>query len=165
VPRCHLRSSYAGREWLRRNLDAIHTIRSNNPRIKSPGKPPQISPLGESVADLLGLVWRGLYHLDSRAIERTDWSDERRIAVRVSGELATWDYDELTQLVVVSHDMHLRLSIAPRGKSTELLFTQREGTFSYREREGFASKMPQLDDHVIAIRSLYDVVPQPGEST
>ena len=124
-----------------------------------------ISPLGESVADLLGLVWRGIYHLSWPVLRRTDWADNRLIAVRIADELATWDFNELTQLVVVSHDMQLRMSITPHGPRCLMLrFWQRQGQYDFDAREGYATHIPSLDDHVEAIRSNYTVVTKEDEA-
>jgi hypothetical protein len=59
-----------------------------------------MSPLGVKVANILGQVYLGIYHIDSYVLKRpSDWSDSIAIPVTVSNELATWDFDELSRLV------------------------------------------------------------------
>jgi hypothetical protein len=108
-----------------------------------------MSPLGESVADLLGDVWRGIYHLDTPALQRVDWMDDYSIRFILSyRNLATWDGQELTMLVVLSHDRLLRLDIdAVAPHRIELLFHQR------KEWNGDISEgMPTVEQHIGMIR-------------
>lgn len=49
-------------------------------------------------------------------VRRPDSGVERcwkGIAVQVTGDLATWDADELTRLVLAAHEHHCRVSLAP----------------------------------------------------
>lgn len=148
-----LRHEWSGADWLEHNLAAAKRLRR---KIATKG---EVSPLGRIVADVLGLVYRGLYHLDDRALMRVDWSDDYIIQIAVPKDLAIWDFDELTQLVVVCHDLCLRLSVSPHGpRSLKLTFHQRDG------REGpFTHRLPTMEDHVEMIRSLYTAT-EPGRA-
>ena len=116
-----------------------------------------MSPLGCEVANILGQVWAGLYHLDERALERADWSDLRWISVIIRHQdLATWDFNHLTQLVVLCHDRMIRMSIEGCGpRATRLSFWQRTS------RTGSSSsRMPTIEEHVDMIRKAHgDVLP------
>lgn len=109
---------YAGAEWLDKDwLKRKHWKHGD-----------KISPLGREVADILGQVWRGLYHIDGKAVERVDWSDPYCIFINIRNpQLATWDFNILTTLVVLCHDRMIRMEIdgiAPR--MTQFLFHQRK---------------------------------------
>jgi len=89
-------AKYAGADWIEESL-------------KKP-----LSPLGVAVADLLGQVWAGIYHLPHTLLARVDWAESWYISVTVPGsELATYDADLLTRLVVLCHDRCLRMEIEP----------------------------------------------------
>jgi hypothetical protein len=101
---------YAGADWVRRSL-----------------KVENMSPLGERVADLLGALFLGIYHLDEKWLNRVDWSDDYVIKINIYGSLSTIDGDQLTRLVVHAHDAMLRVSIrAATVNYLELMFHQRK---------------------------------------
>lgn len=130
-----LAMAYAGAEWLVGN-----------------GK--KLSPLGRTVADALGYVWRGLYHLPDTAIAAAEWGDNRCISVWIHGDVATFDSGYLTALVVVCHDLGLRMAVDPHGPGRlKLTFWQR----TTRDTR-LCERMPTLDQHVEAIRSGYRVL-------
>lgn len=108
--RSALRSGYSGSEWLQHQMPTV-----------------ALSELGVAVADILGEVFRGLYHLDNSSLyhDRTDWTNTRVIIVTTSRELATHDGPELTWLVLLCHAHGVRLAI--RGASNRyvrLTFTR-----------------------------------------
>ncbi len=84
------------------------------------------SPLGREVADILGQVFRGLYHLEHcGGFSKTDWANTRFVEVRISGQLATYDAHALTDLVILCHDRRIRLEINPNMRTLLLRFHQR----------------------------------------
>lgn len=116
--------------------------------IKSSLKIKDMSPLGEAVADLLGDVWSGIYHLDSKKLRRVDWSDAHCVSVQIYyQQLSTFDSSALTWLVVLCHDRCLRMSIdAVTVKTLQL-------TFHQRQRDGgISERMPTIEDHIASIR-------------
>lgn len=126
-------SQYAGSNWIKRSLKK------------------ELSPLGENVADLLGDVFAGIYHLDYKALERVNWDDPDVILFTLSyHSMSTVDSDELTRLVILSHDRKLRLEIrAVAPKRLELVFHQ-------RVREGvFYHMCPTIEEHLNTIREHY----------
>ena len=102
---------YAGADWLRTH--ARFTV----------------SELGADVADLLGDLAGGIYHL-SPEILNVAWSNPTYIELRWHGDLATFDNDRLTRLVLLAHDRALRVELLPRSR---LYLTMR---FHRRQREG-----------------------------
>jgi len=97
---------YSGADWLRTEL----------------------SPLGRKVADILGAVFLGIYHLEQRELYKVDWTDPRCIEIGIYMELATFDASKLTGLVVACHDACVRMSIVPtcRPRHITLMFHQRK---------------------------------------
>jgi hypothetical protein len=146
-----LKMSYAGAAWLRKNLSYEK-------------KPRTLSRFGEAVADLLGFVWAGLYHMPHETITRADWSNERSIEIRIGDTLATWDFNELTRLVILSHDMGIRVQVGSCSNRTmSVFFSARDGRYAIDVGErgegmSIATHMPTLEEHVAAVRQGYTVV-------
>lgn len=126
-------TKYAGADWIKKDLQV------------------DMSPLGEAVADLLGDVWYGIYHLDERSLSRVDWGDGFCIRYTLRGSLATWDFNHLTTLVVLSHDRLIRFSIEGVGPDyIRLMFHQRE------TRKGSTmERLPTIEEHIKLIRQHY----------
>lgn len=126
---------YAGADW-----------------IKSTLKIENISPLGEAVADLLGDVFQGIYHLDIKQLAKVGWSNPYHIEVVHRGQMATFDDSLLTILVVLAHDRMIRVDITGRANHyLEFTFHQRQNrTGAYHERH------PSIEDHITRIRNAYD---------
>lgn len=129
------RTSYAGADWLRNALRL---------------KPEELSPLGVLVADILGSMFGGLYHLPHRTYERPDWSNPDYIEVLIDSRLAsmaTYDFNQLTRLVIMCHDQALRCGIQARTFNVLLL------TFSPRQREGDQSHgHPTIEQAIASLR-------------
>lgn len=130
--------NYSGADWLARSLEAW--------------KKPAASPLGNAVADLLGDVVRGIYHIDERALHRVEWDDAYCIEITMpddGGRWATWDFDLLTGLVVLAHERCIRVSI---GAAT---FHYLKLYFHQRSREGgIAERHPTIEEAVERWRKL-----------
>lgn len=113
----------------------------------------EMSDLGHQVADLLGDIHEGIYHLNYTSLKKTDWSDKNMIDVTLDITLATVDSNLLTRLVVLCHDRMLRLSIEGRAFRYLLLrFSQR----TTREEGEFWKRCPTLENHIQSIREYYD---------
>lgn len=91
-----------------------------------------ISPLGVAVADLLGEVFGGIYHLNTNALKKVDWADDFVIEFVLGHHgLSTFDGSDLSIMVILCHDRLLRLDISARAHEyLGLMFHQR------RLREG-----------------------------
>ncbi len=88
----------------------------------------QMSPLGRQVADILGYVWSGIYHLEDRYLREVEWGDPDQMVIRIRGELATYDFSHLTELVLLAHRTGIRIAVAPKSNWTlELRFSRRYG--------------------------------------
>lgn len=120
---------YSGADWIEKSLKQ------------------ELSPLGREVADILGQVWRGIYHLEKQ-IRKVDWANTFWITINIYGDLSTYDFSRLTELVVLCHDRMLRLEISPCNfRYLTLIFHQR------MNRDGMiGERMPTMEDHIQAIR-------------
>lgn len=101
----------AGAEWL-----------ANSLRWK--GRPAP-SALGRDVAEILGLMVSGLYHLPDNALfhERTQWHSEHAITLVIRKTLSTFDFSELTDLVFACVQRNVRCEIGGRAPGyLELVF-------------------------------------------
>jgi len=112
----------------------------------------EMSELGRSVADLLGDLFFGIYHMNTTSLHKVEWDNNQSIAVTVDTELATFDSDGLTRLVVLCHDRMIRCSIqglAPRY--VRLMFHQRQ------RRDGGSrwERHPTLEAAAKQIRAYY----------
>lgn len=125
---------YAGAEWIQAALKPKHPM----------------SELGVAVANLLGECFAGIYHLDDSDLKKVDWDDDYVVIVKLNHRsLATYDSDHLTRLVVLSHDLCLRLDIRGASKNVlELMFHQRKRTGSLFER------LPTIEEHLAQIRRM-----------
>lgn len=133
-----MKQPYAGSEWISANA-------------KTGSRP--LSALGINVADALGFVYRGIYHLPMGVLVSADWSNGRTVAVSVPADLCTWDGNELTRLVVVCHDLMLRMEVSPVGPYyLRLTFFQR------RTRVGsIVDRLPTIEEHISMIRG-YEIL-------
>lgn len=123
---------YSGADWLENNTGTGHTL----------------SPIGRKVADILGFVFRGIYHMDWRDLNASDWGNPLFAYVRLSRGLATFDFQHLSEMLVLCFDHMVRLEIRPRSNQTlELLFHQRES-----REGGVIRRLPELFDLVQEIR-------------
>lgn len=86
--------------------------------------PPNASPFGLVVAGILDDVW-ALYNM---SLQRVDFSKAEIVEVNMPRSLSTFDFDELTQLVVRCHDACVRLTVAPCNmRYLKLMFHPRKG--------------------------------------
>src|SRR6266404_2787116 len=87
----------------------------------------QLSPLGREVAEILGQVFLGIYHIEDEIGQgKVDWSHKYGIEIGTWRTLSTYDFANLTWLVVLCHDRAIRLEIGSRGyRRLKLIFHQR----------------------------------------
>ena len=112
-------TQYAGSDWIEKSL-----------------KVSDISPLGRNVADFLGELFYGIYHLETRWLERVDWSDTYSMSINIGYKsLATFDNNTLTRLVFLAHHMAMRVDIdAATHGFLRLSFNQRQRTGELYDR-------------------------------
>lgn len=116
---------------------ADHEVRPDDP-------PESMSDLGRDVADLLGQLFRGIYHIDT---SKVDWSQPDHITLTMYGSLSTFDFPQLTELVVLAHDRAIRCEVSGCAPSLlRLMFHRRRRTGSVTERH------PTIEVHIETIR-------------
>lgn len=125
-----------------------------------------LSPLGEAVADILGQVYGGIYHVPMDYLKDIQWDHPHYIEVPIpQSGLATFDGMHLTSLVTLCHDRCVRCQIDTgtvvlRGESTRTGRVTRHKvsclqlSFSPRNREGrFSARHPTMEEAVEYVRS------------
>jgi hypothetical protein len=119
----------------------------------------EMSEFGIEVADLLDSLFAGIYHLESKALKRVDWTSKHyvELAMPYPRDVATYDFDLMTALVVASHDRCIRISISPHTFHSLKLF------FSPRQRDDsrvldVSRRMPSLEVHTAEIRKRLNLV-------
>lgn len=131
---------YKGAEWLAAQFAAIAKMRGGAER--------QISEHGRRVADLLGELLFGLYHLNKTSLYKAEWHNNHYIQVTMRGELSTWDYNNLTRIVFLAHAFGMRVGIEGAANGyLRLRFINPEG----------ASKHPTID---AAVERFYEEYPE-----
>jgi hypothetical protein len=100
----------------------------------------EMSPLGIKVADLLGELFLGIYHIEKEVL-KVNWTNKGYIEINISQDLSTFDYDKLTRLVFLAHWFCLRVEINPCNfKYIKLMFHS-------RKRDGFIyERHPTLEE-------------------
>lgn len=121
---------YAGANWIKESLKK------------------DMSPLGEAVANLLGDVFLGIYHLPNNSLKRVDWSNNHWIEYTLHGTLETVDFNGLTIMVVLAHDRMIRVSMQGVGPGyIRLMFHQRN-----KRTGSMFERYPTIEDHIDQIR-------------
>jgi hypothetical protein len=117
-------------------------MNTNASWLKNNGK--TLSDLGVKVAQIIGSVFRGIYHLEKEVLhKRVDWSSDHFICIVIPESLSTFDSSKLTELVVHCHNQAIRLNISGRAVSYLSL------EFSPRIRDGSISKRHPSIESVI----------------
>lgn len=117
---------YSGADWVERQG---HTLSS----------------IGRDVADLLGWLFQGIYHIE-HVVRKVEWNKEQLITVKIGNEanLATYDFNRLTMLVLICHHMAIRCEICPCNPSLlTLKFSRRQ-----RSDDGF-TKHPTIEESIV----------------
>lgn len=118
--------------------------------LDDPKKEP--SPLGIKVGMLLHDVFAGIYHLNRASLGKVEWDNNHHIIVTIRGELATYDGDYLTRLIVLSHDRMLRMSIEGAAhRYLRLTFHQR----TRRIGGSVWERMPMIEDQIKRYREVF----------
>lgn len=100
------------------------------------------SPIAVEAFDLLARLWHGGHHVIEKVILKSAvWDHDLYCRVRFRGEMATFDFTDLTCLVFLAHDCCIRVSVS--AASAGLL----ELMFHKRERDGrMYQRHPTLDE-------------------
>ena len=117
------------------------------------------SPLGALVADMLGVVYVGIYNAPINH-RKVDWCEPQWIEVTVRGGLATYDGNRLTKLVLLAHACCVRVEVQPRNMQCLAL------QFHGRARDGgMVRQHPPIDQAVAEFRKYYawtELIADPG---
>lgn len=108
-----------------------------------------MSEFGKLVADILGNLYDGLHHMRDTSLfhERTDWSGKLNIEVVIQQSLSTYDFKNLTELLILCHDNAVRLEINGASRGYVRLY------FHPRKREGKVSQRhPTLEEQIQQVR-------------
>ncbi|MEL7494189.1 MAG: hypothetical protein AAGJ95_09535 [Cyanobacteria bacterium J06554_11] len=106
-------TKYAGAGWLQNTISK------------------QLPPLGIRVANVLGQVFQGIYHIDRYVLhDHIRWDSQLIVSVTVKSEFATFDASYLTMLVFACQHAGLEVSIYGSFKGfTKLMFKRQTGAF------------------------------------
>lgn len=142
-------SHYDGAEWVRSSMRHWKKVK---------GQPRTMSALGEKVADLLGDLYFGIYHLDGGALQRVEWENEHHISIVLpwsqSARLCTYDSSDLTVLVLLCHDRCIRLEL--EAANTHFIRL----TFYERSRDGDTyHRHPTMEEQIDRWRGHYGEEP------
>lgn len=95
-----------------------------------------IGEFGARVADLLGELYAGIYHIPHQRLQKVDWENPHFIEIVVDdNQYATFDFGYLTHLVLLCHRECIRGEVsAARQGLLRLRFhpRQRKGSMSQR---------------------------------
>ncbi len=101
----------------------------------------EISPLGTRVLKCCSIIFGGLHNTNSNILKKTNWADPYCISITTVHSLSTYDDNRLTVLVLLAHDMCVRIEI------TSCNFNYIKIMFHQRTRTGnFMSRHPSIED-------------------
>jgi hypothetical protein len=84
-------------------------------QLKQQGKP--LSKFGARLADILGQIFQGIYHIADQVCA-ADWSSEEFVVLEASSgwmaAMGTYDCSRLALLVIACHEACIRMEITPR---------------------------------------------------
>lgn len=105
------------------------------------------STAGMAAARFIEKVW-GLHNANVN-LSKINFAHPENIRFSLTtGGLATVDYNELTRMVVIAHDMVLRLEIQPASpRQLRVILSLRQ-----RESKRFWEMCPTIEEHIATIR-------------
>lgn len=132
----------------------------------------EFSSLGKKAAHILGEVFQGCHHLDYEEMKRINWANTFFIDYRTHTEIATVDGSMMSALVVMAHDMCMRVSVSAIFEK-DIEWEEMESNlgqygscghvvklqilFHERKREGsFMERHPPLEEHIETLRKFYN---------
>lgn len=101
----------------------------------------KLSSIAEKSLIILSYTFGGIHHLDWKQRQKFRYTDEINTDYVLYGNMATWDSNQLTTLVVLAHELAVRVRIAPHS------FKYLKITFWERTREGQNhNRHPSMDE-------------------
>lgn len=136
--------------WVERNMAAMRDMgpKPKRPVIKGPHACPEtLTPFQARVMDILGMVGGGIYNAPI-GWGGVHWAYGNGIAVPWRGDLATFDSDKLTRLVLLCLEARIRCEVGPHAFRYLLL------CFWPRKAEGsYGTRHPNLAEAVDTFRA------------
>lgn len=124
-------AKYAGADWLRES------------------KKINLSDFGSTVADIVGQVEQGIYHIgDCLNYKGTDWTSDRSIQLPIWGDLATFDFNRLTSLALCCAAAKVQVSISGFSRSDMRLTFTNETSAVFSRPESFINDF--ADSYTVA---------------
>jgi hypothetical protein len=116
-------------------------------------KPKEMSEFGCKVADMLGDLFEGIYHLHDDQLKAVDWGNNHHITfVLGQGCLSTYDSRLLTDLVLMAHQRAIRVQISPRSyRNLTLTFHPRKSGMEHEWHE----RHPTIDEAIANFNNLF----------
>lgn len=123
--------------------------------IKAALKPEEMSELGCKVADMLGDLFQGIYHLDDDKLKAVDWASNHHIEFALGWTaLSTYDNSLLTHLVLMAHQRAIRVQISPRSnKYLSMVFHSRKSGMEHEWHE----RHPTIEEAIAAFNKNFPV--------
>lgn len=114
------------------------------------GRLDRSSTLGIKVANVLGQVFSGIYHIDNTVLKKkVRWNDPSCVSVTVYAGLASFDGDYLTRLALCCQAAGIEVSINGSFKGyTKLIFSPQQKAFA--KSPGGNSSQAVLDDFLLS---------------
>lgn len=108
--------------------------------------PDTLTPMQRKVFDILGMVGGGIYNAPI-VWDAIVWRWGDGIAIPWRGSMSTFDFRELSMLVLLCHEARIRCEIRPHGFHYLML------TFFQKSHEGsMAARHPNIDEAVAEFR-------------
>jgi len=95
----------------------------------------EMSEFGRQVADLVGELFDGIYHIGKQAV-KANWNRDKFVSVVVQDHhFSTYDSSMLTHLIILAHNRNIRAhtrAAAPGYLRLEFMAVTRSGFFADR---------------------------------
>ena len=104
----------------------------------------EISSIAKKALTIISYLEHGLHHVSWKQREKFQYFDEHSFIYSRFGNMATYDSSELTTLVVLCHELAVRVEISSIGfRYIKMLFTERQ-----REGKSMYERHPSIDEVV-----------------
>ena len=105
-----------------------------------------LTPFQKRVVTILGIVGSGIYNAPINP-SKINWDWGKGVSVVWKRDLCTWDFNNLTLLVVLCHEARIRLEVDTAGPvGIRLSFWQR------KSEGGISERHPSIDEAVESFR-------------
>lgn len=136
--------------WMQSQHDCEHDYTKRNGKARPAGQniPDKLNEFQQKVCDIIGIVGGGIYNAPCNT-SKINWKfGFNGVSVLWERELATWDFNALTNLVFLCHAARIRCSISPSMRNLRISFWQRT------EEGDVARRHPDLAEAVEQFQAL-----------